>query len=67
MVCVCTYVCVPVVFDTLQNKLINFYESRMNFMPLGPSRSSLFLMYIKGCSYVTVVNFIRMSTMQSFS
>jgi len=57
--CACTYVRVPIVFDTLQNKLIDFYESCMNFMPLGPSWSSLFLMCIKDCSYMTIVYFIR--------
>jgi len=36
-----------------------FYESCMNFMPLSSSWSSLFLTCIKGCSYVTVLYFIR--------
>jgi hypothetical protein len=31
----------------------------MNFMPLSSSWSSLFLTYIKGCSYTTVVYLIR--------
>jgi hypothetical protein len=57
--CACTYVCVPVVFDTLRNKLINFYESCMNFMPLSSSWSSLFLTCMKGSRYVNVVCFDR--------
>ena len=54
---VLTFVCLS--FDTLRNKLINFYESCMNFMQLSSSWSSLFLTCIKGCSYITFVYLVR--------